>query len=112
MFYLHVFYCLRVKCGIVLSVLLQSTPNQVCHSLSLTNNNVVHLHSGVGGKFWYVSSSGLVCSDGDKPEDFFLEFLEHGRVGIKGKNGKYLRGDSGTLKGDAATVDPSCLWEY
>uniref|UniRef100_A0A4W5MBQ0 Fascin n=1 Tax=Hucho hucho TaxID=62062 RepID=A0A4W5MBQ0_9TELE len=77
----------------------------------LFSDGAYHIKS-VGGKFWYVSSSGLVCSDGDKPEDFFLEFLEHGKVGIKGKNGKYLRGDSGTLKGDAVTVDPSCLWEY
>ena len=71
------------------------------------------LSTGVGGKFWYVSSSGLVCSDGDKPEDFYMEFLEHGRVGIKGKNGKYLRGDQGgTLKSDAADSDSSSLWEY
>lgn len=69
--------------------------------------------AGTNDKFWYVSSSGLVCSDGDKPEDFFLEFLEHGRVAIKGSNGKYLRGDQGgTLMGDGPTVDASCLWEY
>ncbi|MGH0138362.1 UNVERIFIED_CONTAM: hypothetical protein FKN15_038503 [Acipenser sinensis] len=68
---------------------------------------------GSAGKFWYVSSSGLVCSDGEMPEDFFFEFLEHGRVGIKGKNGKYLRGDQGgTLKADADKVDSSTLWEY
>ncbi|KPP71146.1 fascin-2-like [Scleropages formosus] len=68
---------------------------------------------GANGRFWYVSSSGLVCSDGDTPEDFFVEFLEHGHVGIKGKNGKYLRGDQGgTLKGDGDTVDLSTLWEY
>ncbi|MGH0121566.1 UNVERIFIED_CONTAM: hypothetical protein FKN15_040693 [Acipenser sinensis] len=68
---------------------------------------------GTAGKFWYVSSSGLVCSDGEMPEDFFFEFLEHGRVGIKGKNGKYLRGDQGgTLKADADKVDSSTLWEY
>ncbi|KAK6479719.1 fascin-2 [Huso huso] len=68
---------------------------------------------GSTGKFWYVSSSGLVCSDGEMPEDFFFEFLEHGRVGIKGKNGKYLRGDQGgTLKADADKVDSATLWEY
>ncbi|XP_041075770.1 fascin-2-like [Polyodon spathula] len=68
---------------------------------------------GSAGKFWYVSSSGLVCSDGEMPEDFFFEFLEHGRVGIKGKNGKYLRGDQGgTLKADGDKVDSSTLWEY
>ncbi|XP_029945713.1 fascin-2a [Salarias fasciatus] len=67
----------------------------------------------VSGKFWYVSSSGLVCSDGEKSEDFFLEFLEHGRIAIKSSNGKYLRGDQGgTLMGDGASVDASSLWEY
>ncbi|XP_056144565.1 fascin-2a isoform X2 [Lampris incognitus] len=80
--------------------------------LLLFNDGAYHIKS-VGGKFWYISSNGLVCSDGDKPEDFFLEFLEHGRVGIKGSNGKYLRGDQGgTLKGDGAVVDVSSLWEY
>lgn len=68
---------------------------------------------GAGGKFWYVSSSGLVCSDGDTPEDFSFEFLEHGRIAIRGKNGKYLRGDQGgNLKGDGETADSSSLWEY
>lgn len=69
--------------------------------------------AGVNGKFWYVSSGDLVCSDGEKPEDFFLEFLEHGRVAIKSSDGKYLRGDQGgTLMGDGTTVDASSLWEY
>ncbi|XP_062304959.1 fascin-2a [Osmerus eperlanus] len=78
----------------------------------LFSDGAYHIKS-VGGKFWYVSSSGLVCSDGDKPEDFYMEFLEHGRVGIKGNNGKYLRGDQGgTLKSDAADSDSSSLWEY
>ncbi|XP_076123145.1 fascin-2a isoform X2 [Alosa pseudoharengus] len=78
----------------------------------LFSDGAYHIKSG-SGKFWYVSSSGLVCSDGDKPEDFFLEFLEHGRIGIKSKSGKYLRGDQGgTLKGDANNVDVSSLWEY
>lgn len=68
---------------------------------------------GTNGRFWYVSSSGLVCSDGETPEDFFLELREQGRVAIKGKNGKYLRGDQGgTLKGDGDAVDSSSLWEY
>ncbi|XP_036403850.1 fascin-2-like isoform X2 [Megalops cyprinoides] len=68
---------------------------------------------GTSGKFWYVSSSGLVCSDGETPEDFFLELLEHGRMAIRGKNGKYLRGDKGgNLKGDGETADASSLWEY
>lgn len=72
-----------------------------------------HPSAGTNGKFWYVSSSGLVCSDGEKPEDFFLEFVEHGRIAIKGSNGKYLRGDQGgTLMGDGTTIDASSLWEY
>uniref|UniRef100_A0A8C2ZTW9 Fascin n=1 Tax=Cyclopterus lumpus TaxID=8103 RepID=A0A8C2ZTW9_CYCLU len=78
------------------------------------NNGAYNIKSQcVNGKFWYVSSSGLVCSDGEKPEDFFLEFLEHGRVAIKGSDGKYLRGDQGgTLMGDGTTVDVSSLWEF
>lgn len=65
---------------------------------------------GVGGRFWYVASNGLVCSDGDTAEDFSLEFLEHGKIAIRGKNGKYLRGDQGgTLRG---TGDLPALWEY
>lgn len=54
-----------------------------------------------------------MCTDGDKPEDFFFEFVEYGRVGIKGQNGKYLRGDQGgTLMGDGCSVDASSLWEH
>lgn len=54
-----------------------------------------------------------MCSDGEKPEDFFLEFPEHGRIAIKCSSGKYLRGDQGgTLMGDGTTVDASALWEY
>ncbi|XP_049601474.1 fascin-2 [Syngnathus scovelli] len=80
---------------------------------SLIFNDGAYNVQCVTGKFWYVSSSGLVCSDGDKAEDFFLEFLEHGRVAIKGSNGKYLRGDQGgTLMGDRTSVDASSLWEY
>lgn len=72
-----------------------------------------HFSAGGNEKFWHVSSSGLVCSDGEKPEEFFLEFLEHGRVAIKGSNGQYLRGDKGgTLMCDATSVDTSSLWEY
>lgn len=67
---------------------------------------------GEGGRFWYVNSSGLVCSDGETPDDFSFEFLEHGRIAIRGKNGRYLRGQGGTLKGDGATPDSSALWEY
>uniref|UniRef100_A0A671SMR1 Fascin actin-bundling protein 2a, retinal n=1 Tax=Sinocyclocheilus anshuiensis TaxID=1608454 RepID=A0A671SMR1_9TELE len=63
--------------------------------------------------FWFVSSSGLVCTDGNKPEDFFFEFVEYGRVAIKGQNSKYLRGDQGgTLMGDGLSVDASSLWEH
>uniref|UniRef100_A0A8C4P846 Fascin n=1 Tax=Dromaius novaehollandiae TaxID=8790 RepID=A0A8C4P846_DRONO len=68
---------------------------------------------GQGGKFWYVASSGAVCSDGDLSEDFFFEFRERGRVAIKGKNGRYLRGDpAGTLRADGESVLRATLWEY
>ncbi|XP_024243817.1 fascin-2 [Oncorhynchus tshawytscha] len=67
---------------------------------------------GEGGRFWYVNSSGLVCSDGETPDDFSFEFLEHGRIAIRGKNGRYLRGQGGMLKGDGVTPDSSALWEY
>ncbi|KAJ8254144.1 hypothetical protein COCON_G00207560 [Conger conger] len=78
----------------------------------LFSDGAYHI-KGSNGKFWYISNSGLVCSDGDTPEDFFLEFPEHGRVCIKGKNSKYLRGDKGgTLMGDGETVDTASLWEY
>ncbi|KAJ8345876.1 hypothetical protein SKAU_G00300690 [Synaphobranchus kaupii] len=75
------------------------------------NDGAYHI-KGSNGKFWYISTSGLVCSDGDTPEDFFLEILEHGRLGIKSKNGKYLRGKGGTLMGDGETADTASLWEY
>ncbi|KAI7797042.1 fascin-2b [Triplophysa rosa] len=76
------------------------------------NDGAYHI-KGAGGKFWYVSNSGLVCSDGDTPEDFYFEFLEHGRIAIRGKNDKYLRGDQGgILKGDGEIADSSSLWEY
>lgn len=71
------------------------------------------LPAGQGGKYWYVSSSGSVCSDGDLSEDFFFEFRERGRVAIKGKNGRYLRGDpAGTLRADSESVLRATLWEY
>lgn len=73
----------------------------------------VFYQTGVDGRFWYVNSAGLVCSDGEVPEDFTLELLEHGRLAIRGKNGKYLRGDQGgTLKGDGLSLSSSALWEY
>ncbi|XP_076843392.1 fascin-2a [Brachyhypopomus gauderio] len=76
------------------------------------SDGAYHIKSG-DGKFWYVSSSGLVCSDGDEPEDFTLELQDHGRLAIRGKNGLYLRGDpSGALKCDADTVYDTSLWEY
>ncbi|KAE8284407.1 Fascin-2 Retinal fascin [Larimichthys crocea] len=76
------------------------------------SNGAYHI-KGVDGRFWYVNSSGLVYSDGEVPEDFSLELLEHGRLAIRGKNGKYLRGDQGgTLKGDGHCLSSSALWEY
>ncbi|XP_067286290.1 fascin-2b [Pseudorasbora parva] len=80
---------------------------------TLQFNDGAYQIKGAGGKFWYVSNSGLVCSDGDTPEDFSFEFLEHGRIAMRGKNGKYLRGDQGgNLKGDGENADSSSLWEY
>ncbi|KAL4658186.1 fascin-2-like [Arapaima gigas] len=79
---------------------------------TLLFNDGAYQIKGNSEKFWYISSD-LVCTDGDTAEDFFFEFLEHGRVGIKGNNGKYLRADKGgTLKGDADRVDTFSLWEY
>nr|XP_046234195.1 fascin-2b isoform X1 [Scatophagus argus] len=76
------------------------------------NNGAYHI-KGVDGRFWYVNSAGLVCSDGEVPEDFSLELLEHGRLAIRGRNGKYLHGDQGgTLKGDGLSLSSSALWEY
>ncbi|KAA0705210.1 Fascin-2 Retinal fascin [Triplophysa tibetana] len=78
----------------------------------LFNDGAYQIKSGKG-KFWYVSSSGLVCTDGDKPEDFIFEFLVYGRVGIKAQNGKYLRGDQGgTLIANGINVDNFSLWEH
>ncbi|XP_077056589.1 fascin-2b [Siphateles boraxobius] len=80
---------------------------------TLQFNDGAYQIKGAGGKFWYVSNSGLVCSDGDTPEDFCFEFLEHGRIAMRNKNGKYLRGDQGgNLKGDGENADSSSLWEY
>ncbi|XP_041672363.1 fascin-2b [Cheilinus undulatus] len=79
----------------------------------LTFSNGAYHIKGVDGRFWYVNSSGLVCSDGEVPEDFSLELLERGRLAIRAKSGKYLRGDQGgTLKGDGLTLNSSALWEY
>uniref|UniRef100_A0A8C5R7S1 Fascin n=1 Tax=Leptobrachium leishanense TaxID=445787 RepID=A0A8C5R7S1_9ANUR len=76
-------------------------------------NNGAYQIKGQTNKFWYISSNGTVCSDGDMSEDFFFEFREHNHVAIKGKNGKYLRGDqAGTLKADAESVNMATLWEY
>uniref|UniRef100_A0A4W6CSS1 Fascin n=1 Tax=Lates calcarifer TaxID=8187 RepID=A0A4W6CSS1_LATCA len=80
---------------------------------TLQHSNGAYHIKGVDGRFWYVNSAGLVCSDGEAPEDFTLELLEHGRLAIRGKNGKYLRGDQGgTLKGDGLSLSSSALWEY
>ncbi|ETE74020.1 Fascin-2, partial [Ophiophagus hannah] len=68
---------------------------------------------GLNDRFWYVASNGTVCSDGETSEDFFFEFRECSRVAIKGKNGKYLRGDpAGTLRADADILNCATFWEY
>lgn len=72
-----------------------------------------YIYIGVTGQFWYVNSAGLVCSDGEVPEEFSLELHVHSRLAIRGKNGKYLRGDQGgTLKGDGVSLNSAALWEY
>uniref|UniRef100_A0A8C3T5U9 Fascin n=2 Tax=Chelydra serpentina TaxID=8475 RepID=A0A8C3T5U9_CHESE len=78
----------------------------------LFSDGAYHIR-GLGGKFWYVASSGALCSDGEMSEDFFFELRERGRVAIRGKNGKYLRGDpAGTLRADADSLHRATLWEY
>ncbi|XP_077482372.1 fascin-2b [Stigmatopora argus] len=68
---------------------------------------------GENGRFWYVNGSGLVCSDGEVPEDFDLELPERGRLAIRSRSGRYLRGDrGGTLKADGLGLSSSALWEY
>ncbi|XP_038633084.1 fascin-2b [Scyliorhinus canicula] len=75
-------------------------------------NGAYHI-KGSDGKFWYIASTGTICTDGVIPEDFYLEFRDHGRLAIKGQNKKYLRGNqAGTLRADADEVDSSTLWEY
>ncbi|TSK87566.1 Fascin-2 [Bagarius yarrelli] len=58
------------------------------------NDGAYHIQCG-NGKFWYVTSSDLVCADGEEPDNFFLEFPEHTHMAIKSKNDKYLRADQG-----------------
>ncbi|CAM4554911.1 unnamed protein product [Lepidochelys kempii] len=78
----------------------------------LFSDGAYHIR-GLGGKFWHVASSGAVCSDGETAEDFVFEFRERGRVAVRGKSGKYLRGDlAGTLRADAESLHRATLWEY
>ncbi|MED6267519.1 Fascin-2 [Characodon lateralis] len=85
----------------------------VYDSFTLQYSNGAYHIKGADGRYWYVSSAGLVCSDGESPEDFTLELLERGRLAIRGKNGKYLHGDQGgMLKGDGLSLCSSALWEY
>lgn len=80
--------------------------------LLLFNDGAYHIKCG-NDKYWYITSTGTVGADNDTPEDFFLEFLGHGRVGIKSQNGKYMRSDQGgMMKCDATKADASCLWEF
>ncbi|XP_069786228.1 fascin-2b [Narcine bancroftii] len=75
-------------------------------------NGAYHI-KGSDGKFWYISSTGTIRTDSIVPEDFYLEFRDHGRLAIKGKNEKYVRGNqAGTLRAEADEVDSSTLWEY
>ncbi|XP_058140865.1 fascin-2 [Dasypus novemcinctus] len=68
---------------------------------------------GRGGGFWHTGSHGRVCSDGDRAEDFLFEFRERGRLAIRARSGKYLRGGaSGLLRADADAPAGAALWEY
>lgn len=68
---------------------------------------------GRGGGFWNTGSHGSVCSDGERAEDFLLEFRERGRLAIRARSGKYLHGGaSGLLRADAEAPAGAALWEY
>ncbi|XP_062937478.1 fascin-2 isoform X1 [Cynocephalus volans] len=68
---------------------------------------------GRGGGFWNTGSHGSVCSDGERAEDFLFEFRERGRLAIRARSGKYLRGGaSGLLRADADAPAGVALWEY
>ncbi|XP_059764071.1 fascin-2 isoform X1 [Balaenoptera ricei] len=68
---------------------------------------------GRGGGFWHTGSHGSVCSDGERAEDFLFEFRERGRLAIRARSGKYLRGGaSGLLRADADAPAGIALWEY
>ncbi|XP_058417842.1 fascin-2 [Diceros bicornis minor] len=68
---------------------------------------------GRGGGFWHTGSHGSVCSDGQRAEDFLFEFRERGRLAIRARSGKYLRGGaSGLLRADADAPAGVALWEY
>ncbi|XP_040845716.1 fascin-2 [Ochotona curzoniae] len=68
---------------------------------------------GRRGGFWNTGSHGSVCSDGERAEDFVFEFRERGRLAIRARSGKYLRGGaSGLLRADADAPCGAALWEY
>lgn len=69
--------------------------------------------AGRRGGFWNTGSHGSVCSDGERAEDFVFEFRERGRLAIRARSGKYLRGGaSGLLRADADAPCGAALWEY
>lgn len=71
------------------------------------------LPPGRGGGFWNTGSHGSVRSDGERPEDFLFEFRGRGRLAIRARGGKYLRGGaSGLLRADADAPAGLALWEY
>ncbi|KAM9209010.1 fascin-2 isoform 1-T1 [Dugong dugon] len=68
---------------------------------------------GRGGGFWNTGSHDSVRSDGERAEDFLFEFRERGRLAIRARSGKYLRGGaSGLLRADADAPAGVALWEY
>ncbi|XP_037348384.1 fascin-2 isoform X2 [Talpa occidentalis] len=66
-----------------------------------------------GGGFWRTGGHGAVRSDGERGEDFVLELRARGRLAIRARCGRYLRGDaSGLLRADAPAPAGAALWEF
>jgi len=71
--------------------------------------------SGKNGKYWKVNpAQSTVTCDGDAPEPFFFEFVEHSKVLIKhGASGLYLKGaQNGGFTATGRDASASTLWEY
>ncbi|XP_006886216.1 PREDICTED: fascin-2 isoform X2 [Elephantulus edwardii] len=89
------------------------TNRSVYDVFHLTFSDGAYQIRGRGGGFWNTGSHGSVCSDGERAEDFLFEFRERGRVAIRARSGKYLRGGaSGLLRADSDVPAGEALWEY